>query len=286
MNPGRAKGLTSMESFRRVFNTSGFVPRWSCGDWTPALGWLHIVSDLLIFLAYFAIPFALAIVMLRRRDFPFGALLALFVAFILACGTTHLIEAIIFYKPVYRVAGIAKAITAVVSVTTAVVLIRALPSLLALPGLQNAVSDLRAALAREEHTQKELATIRDALERRSSEMTQRLRRIAAGLSSAKAVACRWQAQTGLIDWEVGFAESCRQAGLGHLHQFGGFRDLLTTDDSERLQSAIDDSIRTGAPVDFQGTIANTQSRTLRLSATPEPAIEGQPRFMTGMFRII
>jgi hypothetical protein len=269
-----------------MFDTSGFVPRWSCGDWSQPLGWLHIGSDLLIFLAYFAIPIALAVVMFRRRDLPFGALLALFVAFILACGSTHLIEAIIFYKPIYRVAGVAKAITAIVSVATAVILIRALPSLLALPGLQRVINDLRAALAREEHTRQELAAVRDTVERRSSEMTLRLRRIAASLSSARAVACRWQAQSGAVDWEVGFAESCRQAGLGHLNQFTGFRDLLIPADAERLQGEINESIRTGAPVDFQGTMSTIPERPLRLSASFEPEVEGQPRFMTGMFRIL
>lgn len=274
-----------MESIRRMFDTSGFVPRWSCGDWSPPLGWLHIVSDLLIFLAYFAIPIALAVVMFRRRDFPFGALLALFVAFILACGATHLIEAIIFYKPIYRVAGLAKAITAVVSVATAIVLIRALPTLLALPGLQKVIDDLRAALAREESTRQELAAVRDSVERRSSEMTLKLRRIAASLSSAKAVACRWQAHSGVLDWEVGFAESCRQAGLGQF-PFTGFRDLLLPDDAARLQREVDQALRSNAPIDFEGALASSPTRPIRLAASPEPPVEGQPRFMTGMFRIL
>lgn len=275
-----------MDSLTRMFDTSGFVPRWSCGDWSQPLGWLHIVSDLLIFLAYFAIPIALAVVMIRRRDLPFGALIALFVAFILACGTTHLIEAIIFYRPIYRVAGVAKAVTAVVSVATAVVLIRALPSLLALPGLQNVVADLRAALAREEHTQQELASVRDTLERRSSEMTLRLRRIAASLSSARAVACRWQADTGAVDWEVGFVESCRQAGLGNPGPLAALRDLLVPDDAARLQREVQHAVGSGQPLDFQGTMSLAPERTLRLSAALEPEVEGQPRYMTGMFRIL
>jgi hypothetical protein len=237
-----------------MFDTSGFVPRWSCGDWSQPLGWLHIGSDLLIFLAYFAIPIALAVVMIRRRDLPFGALLALFVAFILACGATHLI--------------------------------RELPSLLALPGLQRVINDLRAALAREEHTRQELAAVRDTVERRSSEMTLRLRRIAASLSSARAVACRWQAQSGAVDWEVGFAESCRQAGLAHHQPFSGFRELLIPDDAERLQREVDDAIRSGAPIDFEGAIGTTPTRSIRLAASLEPEVEGQPRYMTGMFRIL
>ena len=38
-----------------------------------------------------------------------------FAAFILACGTTHLMEAIIFWWPAYRLAGVIKLFTALVS---------------------------------------------------------------------------------------------------------------------------------------------------------------------------
>jgi hypothetical protein len=51
---------------------------------------------------------------LRKRDVPFPTIFWLFGAFILACGTTHLMEAIIFWYPVYRLAGIIKLLTALV----------------------------------------------------------------------------------------------------------------------------------------------------------------------------
>ena len=78
-----------------LFNTSGFMPRWQCGLWSMKLGWLHIVSDLAIFGAYTAIPLVIAYFVLRRKDVPFPRIFWLFVTFIFACGTTHLIEAII-----------------------------------------------------------------------------------------------------------------------------------------------------------------------------------------------
>ncbi len=31
-----------------LFDTSDFMPRWYCGTWTSAEGWLHICSDLAI----------------------------------------------------------------------------------------------------------------------------------------------------------------------------------------------------------------------------------------------
>src|SRR5205814_447878 len=83
------------------------------------LGWLHITSDLAIWLAYLAIPVVLALFVRRRRDVPFPRVFWLFGLFILSCGTTHLIEAVIFYEPVYRLAGVVKLVTAVVSWATA-----------------------------------------------------------------------------------------------------------------------------------------------------------------------
>jgi hypothetical protein len=199
-----------MDFFRNLLDTSDFLARWQSGNWSPSLGWLYIVSDLCIFLAYFAIPAALAIILVRRRDVPFGLLLSLSVAFLLACGATHLLDAVIFWKPVYRLAGLVKAVTAVVSVVTAIVMVRSLPWLLALPDVQAVNDQLRAALAREERTREELSEARTALERRSSEMTQRLRRKTAALAGARAVACRWEVESGRVDWQIGFVESCRQ----------------------------------------------------------------------------
>ena len=44
-----------MGSFwNQLFDESGFVPRKTCGaGWTPELIWLHIGSDLFIWLAYY-----------------------------------------------------------------------------------------------------------------------------------------------------------------------------------------------------------------------------------------
>ena len=91
--------------FGNLFDTSSYPARWNCGEWTPLEGWLHIVSDVGIFLAYFAIPAALIYFLLKRKDTPFNGLLFLFAAFILFCGAGHLLEAIIFYYPLYRLSA-------------------------------------------------------------------------------------------------------------------------------------------------------------------------------------
>jgi PAS domain S-box-containing protein len=115
-----------------LFDTSGFPPRWHCGSWSESLGWLHILSDLAICSAYFTIPVILVYFVLRRRDVPFRGVFWLFGAFILACGTTHLMEAIIFWHPLYRLAGVIKLFTAIVSWGTVIALVPIVPKALAM----------------------------------------------------------------------------------------------------------------------------------------------------------
>src|SRR5476651_610947 len=107
-----------LEFFTQLFDTTGFPARKECGiSWTTPLIWLHVTSDLFIWLAYVSIPLVL-IYFTRRRDLPFPRLFLLFALFILACGTTHLIDALCFEYPIYRFAGVMKFITAVVSWVT------------------------------------------------------------------------------------------------------------------------------------------------------------------------
>ncbi len=115
------------------FDTSGFPPRWDCGTaWReePWLGWLHIGSDLATWGAYTAIPILIILALRRSKSLPAPRVLALFAAFILACGAVHLIEAMIFWVPVYRLSGIAKFTTAVVSWATVIAMARLAPKLL------------------------------------------------------------------------------------------------------------------------------------------------------------
>jgi len=123
------------EFFLKLFDTSDFPARWHCGNWSAGTGWLHIVSDIATAGAYVAIPCVLIWFVCKRRDPVFPKVYWLFAAFILACGSVHLIEAIIFWFPVYRFSGLMKSVTAVASWATVIAVVRIAPDALQLPSI-------------------------------------------------------------------------------------------------------------------------------------------------------
>jgi len=113
--------------------TGKYIPHGHCYLWQRELVWLHIVSDSLIALAYYAIPLSLLYVVFQRKDLPFRNIFLLFGAFILSCGTTHVMEVWTLWHPVYWLSGSLKLITALISAYTAFALIPLIPQALALP---------------------------------------------------------------------------------------------------------------------------------------------------------
>ncbi len=120
-------GFQFQSFFSNIFNTNDWPARWHCGTWSDFHGWLYIISDLTIWLAYFAIPILLFIILKKRKDIPFLNIFWLFIAFILFCGLTHFIDAIIFWWPAYRLSALLRLFTAVVSVITVFSLFKLLP---------------------------------------------------------------------------------------------------------------------------------------------------------------
>lgn len=149
----------------KLFDVTDFPARWSCGNWTLLHGWVHIVSDTAIGLAYLAIPLVLVWFVRRRPDVPFPRVFWLFGAFILSCGAGHLIEASIFWHPWYRLSGLSKLLTATVSWATVVVLVPLMPRALELPGLVALNRQLSVEVERHGATERDLVTRNAELER-------------------------------------------------------------------------------------------------------------------------
>ncbi|MES2694012.1 MAG: ATP-binding protein [Verrucomicrobiota bacterium] len=98
----------------------------------PKLIWLHVISDLLIGLAYVSISATLGYLVYKAsRGIPFNGVFLAFGLFIVSCGMTHFMEIWVIWEPVYWLSGYVKVVTAAASVATAVALFPLVPKVFA-----------------------------------------------------------------------------------------------------------------------------------------------------------
>lgn len=122
-----------MDFLSKLFDSQEFMPHGYCFLWFPDILYLHVIADVSIAIAYFAIPIILGIILLRRRKtLPFRWVFLLFAMFIFLCGTTHLLGIVTLWYPIYYFEGVLKVITAAVSLATAFMMFPLIPRLLEL----------------------------------------------------------------------------------------------------------------------------------------------------------
>ncbi|HEY9633453.1 MAG TPA: PAS domain S-box protein [Coleofasciculaceae cyanobacterium] len=165
------------EFFKNIFASELFIPHGHCYLWKPELVGLHIVSDSLIALAYYSIPITLVYFVRKRQDVPFHWIFWLFGTFIIACGTTHLMEIWTLWHPTYWLSGSLKAITAIASVYTAFKLVSLVPQALALPSpgqMETTNQELQHQIAERQRAEDSLQKAYDELEVRVRNRTAEL----------------------------------------------------------------------------------------------------------------
>lgn len=153
-----------MHLLNELFGTSGLIPHGYCLQWNPSLVWTLVISDAVIAILYFSIPFAIWVFAKKRPGIPHRWLFLLFGLFIVACGITHFLDVLTIWWPNYWANAIAKAITAILSLGTALAIWRIMPAALLAPSVKQLV---------EAKNQVELANTN--LERRVQERTEELR---------------------------------------------------------------------------------------------------------------
>jgi PAS domain S-box-containing protein len=170
-------GFVWSGSVSQTLTGSGLLPHGVCYTWNPQLIGLHLVSDVLIGIAYFSIPATIMYFVRKRRDLPFNWMFALFGVFIIACGLTHWMEVVTLWAPQYWIAGALKAVTAVASVATAIALVWLVPQVMAMPSvaqLRDAKSALEAEVAERRHIEQQLRDAQEPLEARVGQRTRDL----------------------------------------------------------------------------------------------------------------
>ncbi|BAU66029.1 two-component hybrid sensor and regulator [Stanieria sp. NIES-3757] len=153
---------------------NSYIPHGHCYLWQTPLVGLHLVSDFLIAIAYFSIPVMLLYFVFKRSDVPFQNFFVLFGAFILLCGTGHLIEIWTLWHPAYWLAGVEKAMTALVSCYTAAEMATLLPRFLSLKTpeqLEILNGELEKEIIDRQKVEAELRRINEELETRVQERT-------------------------------------------------------------------------------------------------------------------
>ncbi|MEG4024342.1 GAF domain-containing protein [Microcoleus sp. S13C4] len=120
------------EALKNIFSPTQYMPHGHCYLWQTPLVWLHVTGDFLIAIAYYSIPAMLIYFIFKRRDVPFLGIFALFGAFIILCGTGHLLDIWTLWHSAYWLSGIEKGITALVSCFTAGQMVTLLPQFLSL----------------------------------------------------------------------------------------------------------------------------------------------------------
>jgi len=160
-----------------IFDSGDLAPHGMCLLWRPDLLWSFVVADSLIAAAYFSIPAALVVLARKRKDLAFPWVFLLFGAFILLCGTTHLTDVLTLWVPAYGVTVAIRAVTAAVSVATAVILWPLMPKILALPSLaqlQRLNEELRHEVLKRARAETALRDLNAELEQRVVKRTAEL----------------------------------------------------------------------------------------------------------------
>ena len=155
-----------MDLIESFFARGGLLPHGVCLSASPGLLWTMVVADVLIATAYFSIPLAIASFVQRRGEMHHRNIAVLFTAFILACGTTHVMHVWTVWQPDYSLLAASKVLTAALSMVTAALLWPLIPRALKIPAvgqLQAVVASLQAEVGRRKTAEQHLAEIEQSL---------------------------------------------------------------------------------------------------------------------------
>ncbi|WP_036482218.1 GAF domain-containing hybrid sensor histidine kinase/response regulator [Myxosarcina sp. GI1] len=164
-----------------LLSSKSYIPHGHCYLWQTPLVALHLVSDLLIAIAYFSIPIMLLYFVFKRSDVPFQSFFVMFGAFIVLCGTGHLLEIWTLWHPAYWLSGVEQALTAFVSCYTAVEMATLVPRFLSLKTpeqLEIVNRELQKEIVERQKAETELRRINEDLEVRVQQRTSEVQQAA------------------------------------------------------------------------------------------------------------
>ena len=202
--------------FTKLLDSSDWPPRWHCGKWSAFHGWLYIISDLLIWSAYFAIPVVIIKYISKKQDIRFIKLYFLFAAFILACGATHFLDAVAFWIPLYRLNALVRLLTGIISWLTVFYIIKYLPVVVSLKPQR----ELEKEIAQRIEAEEQFRELNAELEKRITERTAEIAGYKYALDESSIVAIT--DQKGIIKYVndnfCRISKYSREELIGHDHR--------------------------------------------------------------------
>ncbi|MEG4121068.1 GAF domain-containing protein [Microcoleus sp. N9_B4] len=209
------------ELLKNIFSPTQYMPHGHCYLWQTPLVWLHVTGDFLIAIAYYSIPAMLIYFIFKRRDVPFLGIFGLFGAFIILCGTGHLIDIWTLWHSAYWLSGIEKGITALVSCYTAASMVTLLPQFLSLktPQELEAINrKLQTEIAVREDAELALRHAYDDLEIKVQERTAQLTEINGYLEAEirekiAAESALRERETRLTEQQTGLLELAKNSSI-------------------------------------------------------------------------
>lgn len=216
--------------------SQGLIPHGYCLAWSPPLLWLNVVGNAVIGVAYFSIPLALYTVTRKRRDLRFNRIMLMFAAFIFACGSTHFLDIVSIWQPIYWPDAWARAFTATISLITAIALWRLIPTILAIPSprqlaeanlkLSEEIAARREKEAELKASEEQLRELSGTLEAKVAERTTELAETNARLQSEIGDRQRMQNELQIVNRKL--EESLRQQAVrsNEMEQLNKMGDLM------------------------------------------------------------
>lgn len=210
-----------IDFFTNLFEHSDFRSLWQSGSWTKFHGWLYIISDLLVWSAYFVIPILIMIFWARKyKRINFRALYFMFAGFILVSGATYFIDAMMFWVPVYRVSALMRLITGIISWITVFYVVKMLPVAFSLK------------------SPKELQVEIDQRKQMEAELQQMNYQLVEAEKMANLCYMQWDIVNEKIDLSAG-AEKIFDLPLDFCLNYNNLLDLIHPDDMKFMEKMMD-----------------------------------------------
>lgn len=228
-------------------SSEAFMPHGHCYFWDPFVLWSHAISDSVIALAYFIIPFSLVEIVRKRNDFRYMWLIVLFALFILGCGATHLMDVIVIWEPWYYTDSAFRIITALASIGTAFMLIKITPRLILIPSAE-----------RWQQMNEDLRQLNESLEKKVESRTAALAESAATFEFVTDTIPQlvWTApKSGQLDY---FNQNWFQyTGFTYDQSKGkGWQQLIHPDDREKVVQVWQKSVKSGEKFEIECQLRN------------------------------